>query len=245
MIIQDPLTLGCTCVSQVHWEISLNQKIRNAETAKLKNFLTLLPNQFLENSEMVLETEKQQGNQPGLCPDRHLLRQPRGFSEGGSSSGGDLGRSLSSIGGSDREGRPGFGTHVDGGCLGGNERLDGRNENGWVRRKAMLYSFSVALPKFSFQYFGAHGPHGLRVLTPGAVLVPAQTTVQFITFQQCSPSPSQRSSGEGGPWKSQSIVIYLCCVPPGTRRKKRILFVCGCKCSEQSIDGGTDRQMPY
>ena len=38
----------------------------------------------------------------------------------------------------------------------------------------MFYSFSVALPKFSFQYFGAHGPHGLRVLTPGA-LVPAQT----------------------------------------------------------------------
>jgi len=39
---------------------------------------------------------------------------------------------------------------------------------GGMGREAMFCSPFVALPRLEFQYLGAHGPHGLRILTPGA-----------------------------------------------------------------------------
>jgi len=54
-----------------------------------------------------------------------------------------------------------------------------RNEEG--------YSPSVALPRFSFQYLGAHGPHGLGTITPWA-FVPARS-VKFSTFNRIPLSP--------------------------------------------------------
>ena len=49
------------------------------------------------------------------------------------------------------------------------DQVYGRQRSaGGMERGAMFCSPSVALPRVSFQYFGAHGPHGLRILTPGA-----------------------------------------------------------------------------
>ena len=49
------------------------------------------------------------------------------------------------------------------------------------------YSPSVALPRFSFLYLGAHGPHGFCVLTTLA-FVPV-CWVQFSTFDPDPPLP--------------------------------------------------------
>ena len=44
---------------------------------------------------------------------------------------------------------------------------------------------SVALPRFSFQHFDAHGPHGLRHSHPWALV--SAHTVQFPHLDPCSP----------------------------------------------------------
>ena len=115
------------------------------------------------------------------------------------------------------------------------------------RGRTLFYS-SVALPSC---IFGAHGPqaHGSRIFARGA-LVPAQAPCNF-RLSTCTPLSSRLYTVPqlGGPCHFLRLFSFFSprYVPRKTRkkeRKKRILFVL-VECSGQSIDGGTDRQLPY
>lgn len=101
---------------------------------------------------------------------------------------------------------------------------------------------SVALPRVSSLYFGAHGPHWSGVLTPGDLFRrkplpnPRLLTRLFLPRDYTAPQKVDRAS-------FSQFLFILATSPSGQEREKRIVFVW---CSGQSIDGGrTDRQLPY
>ena len=96
---------------------------------------------------------------------------------------------------------------------------------------------SVALPRVSSLYFGAHGPHWSGVLTPGDLFRqkplpnPRLLTRLFLPRDYTAPQKVDRAS-------FSQFLFILATSPSGQEREKRIVFVW---CSGQSIDGGEDR----